>query len=53
MGFNQVLNITRTAIREAINHIKELDTTMNGIAIVTDMTTADLWKQVDAYSSMA
>lgn len=53
MGFNQVLNITRNAVRNAINHIKELDTTMNGIAIVTDMTTADLWKQVDAYSSMA
>ena len=53
MGFNQVLNITRNAVRAAIDHIKELDTTMNGIAIVTDMTTADLWKQVDAYSTMA
>lgn len=53
MGFNQVLNITRNAVRAAIDHIKELDTTMNGIAIVTDMTTADLWKQVDAYSAMA
>ncbi len=53
MGFNQVLNITRNAVRAAISHIKELDTTMNGIAIVTNMTTADLWKQVDAYSTMA
>lgn len=53
MGFNQVLNITKRAVSDAINHIKELDTTMNGIAIVTDMTTADLWKQVDAYSAMA
>lgn len=53
LGFNQVLNITRNAIRNAINHIKELDTTMNGIAIVTNMTTADLWNQVEAYSAMA
>jgi len=36
-----------------MNHIKELDSVMNGISIVTDMTTDDLWKQVDAYSEMA
>lgn len=53
MGFNQVLNITRNAVREAMDHIKQLDTTMNGIAIVSDMTTEDLWKQVDVYSEMA
>jgi len=43
MGFNQVLNLTRNAIRNAINHIRELDTVMNGISIVTDMSTSDLW----------
>ena len=53
MGFNQVLNLTKIAVREAMNHIKELDTTMNGIAIVSDMTTADLWKQIDTYSQIA
>lgn len=53
MGFNQVLNLTRRAVSNAINHIKQLDTTMNGIAIVTNMTTEDLWKQVDAYSEIA
>lgn len=53
MGFNQVLNITKRAVQEAANHIKQLDTVMNGIAIVTDMTTADLWNQVGAYSEMA
>jgi len=37
------LNLTKTAVREAMSHIKELDTVMNGIAIVTDMTTGDLW----------
>ena len=53
MGFNQVLNITKRAVKEAANHIKELDATMNGIAIVTNMTTADLWNQVGAYSDIA
>lgn len=53
MGFNQILNLTKRAVQEATNHIKELDTVMNGIAIVTDMTTADLWNQVDTYSAMA
>ena len=53
MGFNQVMNMVRNAVTNAMNHIKQLDTTMNGIAIVTNMSTADLWKQVDAYSDMA
>ena len=53
MGFNQVLNLTKRAVKDAMNHIKQLDATMNGISIVTDMSTADLWKQVDAYSALA
>lgn len=53
MGFNQVLNITRNAVREAANHIRELDKVMTSIAIVTDMTQADLWGQIDTYSKMA
>lgn len=53
MGFNQVLNLTKRAVTDAANHIKELDTVMNGIAIVTDMSTSDLWNQVDTYSQMA
>lgn len=53
MGFTQVLNLTKKAIREAMNHIKQLDQTMSGIAIVTDMTTEDLWAQIDTYSEIA
>lgn len=53
MGFNQVLNLTKRAVKEAVNHIKELDTVMNKISIVTDMNTGDLWGQVDQYSRMA
>lgn len=53
MGFTQVLNLAKRAIKGAINHIKELDSVMNKIAIVTDMSTEDLWQQVDQYSKMA
>lgn len=53
MGFHQVLNLTKNAVRQAAQHIQELDTVMSKIAIVTDMSTGDLWKQVDAYSDMA
>ena len=53
MGFNQVLNLTKRAVKEAMNHIKELDSVMNKISIVTDMSTGDLWGQIDQYSKMA
>jgi len=44
MGFTQVLNLVKRGIREALNHIKELDSVMNKISIVTDMSTGDLWQ---------
>ena len=53
MGFRQTLNLVKNAVSGALNHIKELDTVMNKISIVTDMSTSDLWNQVDAYSKMA
>lgn len=53
MGFRQTLNLVKNAISGALNHIKELDSVMNKISIVTDMSTGDLWNQVDAYSKMA
>lgn len=53
MGFTQVLNLTKRAVKEALNHIQDLDSVMNKISIVTDMSTGDLWNQVDAYSKMA
>lgn len=53
MGFYQVLNLTKRGVREAMTHIKDLDSVMNKISIVTDKSTSDLWGQVDAYSDMA
>lgn len=53
MGFNQVMNLTKRAVSEAANHIKELDQVMTNIAIVTDMSQRDLWGQIDTYSKLA
>ena len=48
-----VVRMVRKAYQEIINTIKELDKTMTEIAIVTDMSQADLWKQVPQYTEMA
>lgn len=52
-GFNEVINLTKNAIRDAISHIRELDEVMTQIAVVTDMTQAELWDQISTYSEMA
>lgn len=53
MGFTQVLNLFKRAVNEAATHIKKLDSVMTEIAVVTDFTQSDLWRQIDTYSSMA
>lgn len=45
--------LLKKAIRSAYEDVKELDAAMNSIAIVTDFTTKELWKQVDAYAELA
>ena len=52
-GFNEVINLTKRAISDAINHIRELDKVMTEIAVVTDMTQKELWDQISTYSDMA
>ena len=48
-----IINIFRNSIRAAFDAVKELDEAMNSIAVVTDMTTQDLWDQIDVYTQMA
>ena len=48
-----IVDIFRTSIRSAINDVKELDAAMNSIAVVTEMTTDDLWNQIDTYTDIA
>lgn len=40
-------------IRQSVNVIKELDAAFTEIAVVTDMTTTQLWKSFDTYNEMA
>ena len=48
-----IMQIVTKAIRSAYQSVKELDEAMNNIAVVTEMTTDDLWGQIDAYTQMA
>ena len=48
-----IMDIFRNSIQSAFNAVKELDEAMNSIAVVTDMTTQDLWDQIDVYTQMA
>ena len=43
----------RKIVRDAFNDVKELDEAMTSIAVVTDFSISDLWKQVDEYSKLA
>lgn len=52
-GFNEVINLTKRAISDAVSHIRELDKIMTEIAVVTDMTQKELWDQISTYSDMA
>lgn len=52
-GLYNVYQLVRRAIRSAYQDIKELDSAMNEIAVVTNMTTDQLWQQIDTYMAMA
>lgn len=43
----------RKIVRDAFNDVKELDEAMTSIAVVTDFSISDLWRQVDEYSKLA
>lgn len=48
-----MIRIVVNSIKDAYNSVKELDSAMNSIAVVTNMTTKDLWNQIDDYTKMA
>ena len=53
MGFYQVLNLAKRAVDDMKKHIQELDSVMTKIAVVTNMSTNDLWGQIGKYSEIA
>lgn len=52
-GFNEVINLTKRTVSDAVDHIRDLDKVMTEIAVVTDMDQDDLWQQIDTYSKIA
>lgn len=52
-GLNEVINLTKKIVRDAITELRELDSVMTEIAVVTDMTQADLWAQMGTYGAIA
>jgi TP901 family phage tail tape measure protein len=52
-GFSQAYLLLSRTIRTAYNNIKDLDKSITQIAIVTDMTAADLWDNIGAYNKLA
>ena len=53
LGFNEIINTTKKVVKDAATEIKELDSVMTEIAVVTDMTQEDLWTQMDTYEAIA
>lgn len=52
-GLYNIYQLIRRGIQNAYNSIKQLDQAMNEIAVVTNMTTNELWGQIEAYMSVA
>ena len=52
-SFYKVMNTIRNVVREATTTIKDLDSVMTEISVVTQMTQKDLWDQMDTYKAIA
>lgn len=53
MSAYEIVSLIKRGIREAYQEIKDLDTAMTNIAVVTDMTTDQLWGKIDEYMTIA
>ena len=53
LGVAGAAQVLRIALRDAVSTIKELDSTMTEMAVVTDLTVGDYWDQLPQYSKQA
>ena len=53
LGLSGAAHVLRSALRDAIATITELDATMTEMAVVTDLTVGDYWGQLPEYSQRA
>ena len=52
-GVQQIVYMVRDGIRQAAQDIKNLDSAMTNIAVVTSMSVDELWGKIDEYMSIA
>ena len=53
LGLSGAAQVLRAALRDAMQTITELDSTMTEMAVVTDLTVGDYWDQLPEYSKQA
>lgn len=53
LGLSGAAQVMRSALRDAMQTITELDATMTEMAVVTDLTVGDYWDQLPEYSKRA
>ena len=53
LGLQGAAQVLRSALRDAMTTIKELDATMTEMAVVTDLSVGDYWDQLPQYSAQA
>ena len=53
VGLKGGIEIARAAMRNAISTIKELDAVMTEMAVVTDLSVGDYWKQLPEHTAQA
>ena len=53
LGLSGAAQLLRSALRDAMQTITELDATMTEMAVVTDLTVGDYWEQLPEYSKQA
>jgi TP901 family phage tail tape measure protein len=53
LGLSGAAQVLRSAFRDAMTTIRELDATMTEMAVVTDLSVGDYWDQLPEYSARA
>ena len=53
MGTREIINYIKQGVRQAYQDIQGLDKAMTNIAVVTNMTTSDLWGKINEYMGVA
>ena len=53
LGLENVINLFKRALQQALETVKELDAVMTETAVVTDFTVGDMWEKLPEYATQA